>query len=362
MVRVLQIIGSLNMGGAENFLMNLYRNIDRDKVQFDFAVYDQPREGGFYDEVKKMGGKIYYIPNKSSGILKNVNAVKQIVQERGYKTVWRHTDSWIGGLDLAAAKWGGAERLILHSHNTRTKGIQLILHYILKPFLMPLITGRFACGMMAGRWMYGRKDFRIICNGIDIQKYRYDEKVRSEYRSSFGITNDQLVIGHIGRFVREKNHTFLLEILSHMLQSNRNVVLMLVGEGELKETIEQYASEKGIADYVRFLGIRNDVEKLMQMFDVFVLPSLFEGVPVTLVEAQTADLPCAISDNISAEVQLLDTIRLLNLSEPLEEWEKSIMALSKHKRTDVTAVIAEQGYDIKQTAETIQRFLEEKLC
>lgn len=361
MVRVLQIIGSLNMGGAENFLMNLYRSIDRGRVQFDFAVYDQAQRGSFYDEVGAMGGKVFYIPGKSSGIMKNMIAIKRIVEEQGYKIVWRHTESWVGALDLVAAKYGGAEKLVLHSHNTKVEGMEKILHYILRPFISPVITNRFACGLMAGRWMYGKEDFRIIHNGIDISKYRYDDKVRNEYRDNFEVAN-KLVLGHIGRFAEEKNHIFLLDLLCYMLKHNQNIVLMLVGEGELKKKIEHAAEEKGLMDHVRFLGVRNDVEKLLQMFDVLVFPSLFEGVPVTLVEAQTSDLPCVVSDNVSAEVQLLNVARFLNLSESLEEWEKNIIALSKHKRTDVTAVIAEQGYDIKQTAETIQGFLEEKAC
>ena len=357
MERVLHIIGSLNRAGAETFLINLYRVWNRSIIQFDFALYQHENdEKNYYAEAEQMGGRIYYLPPKSDGMYANILAVKNLVRKNQYKIVWRHTDSCVGGLDLLGAKWGGAERLILHSHNTQATKIGNVLHYLLRPWINGILTERFACGDKAGKWMYGNRDFKIVNNGVDTEKYRYNQIVRDRCRGKLNLSN-QVVIGHVGRFSKVKNHEFLLQIVKCMLDDNEDVKLILVGDGKLKEDIEKKAIEFGISKYVQFLGVRDDIEKLMQIFDVFVMPSLFEGFPVTLIEAQAAALPCLVSSVVSKEVKLIDNVEFEKLTESPYTWGKEIMQMSKKERYDSSTMMKEAGYDIKNTAQVLQNLL-----
>ena len=353
MRRILHIIGSLNRGGAEAFLMNLYRNWNRNEIQFDFALYDHEKDKNFYYEAKKLGAEIYYLPYKSKGIIRNLKAIKSLVEEKKYTVVWRHTDSYFGALDLLGAKMGGAKHLILHSHNTKTTKVKSILQPFLKPLINMILTDRFACGVEAGKWMYGNRKYEVINNGIDIEKYNYNELVRKEYREKFNV-EDKIVLGHVGRFNKIKNQEFLLQIVKKMIEKKDNVILILVGDGELKNRVEHRAIEIGISEYVQFLGVRDDIECLMQMFDVFVMPSLFEGFPVVLVEAQTAALPCVVSTNISREVKISDYFQFIDLTKTPAEWRENIIEMAKKVRVNRSQQMRKAGYDIKNTAELLQ--------
>lgn len=358
MIRVLQIIGSLNRGGAETFLINLYKNIDHDKIRFDFAIYDRPNEKSYFDEVQKLGGRVFFLPDKSKGFTNNIRIIKKIVKENDYEVVWRHTNSCVGGIDLIAAKLGGSKRNILHSHSTGTNKLEKYLHWILRPIVNAMITDRFACGKVAGEWMYGERNFEIVPNGIDLKNFSFSQETRNLYRKQFQV-DDRFVIGHIGRFEPVKNHQFLIKILGKLKEMGTDSVLVLIGNGRTERSIKDVVKSYGLESSVKFLGNRNDVAGLLQMMDVFVMPSLYEGLPVTLVEAQVAGLPCVVSDRITQEVDLIGDMDYLSLELPVEVWAEKIIERGQQQRNrDIGAEkVKEAGYDIKEVAKKIQNLL-----
>lgn len=354
MIRILHLIGSLNYGGAETFLMNLYRNIDRNNIQFDFAVYGYDQEHSYKDEIECLGGKIFLLHPKKEGIIGNLVQIKNIVKNGNYKIVWRHTDTAIQSIDLVAAKAAGADTLILHAHSTFCRGILKYLHYFCRPIGHMISTKRYACGNAAGRWMFGKHSFEIIHNGIDVSQFCFDISVREKYRKQMACENS-LVLGHIGRFDKVKNHIFLIDIFEALLQKNSNAVLFLIGTGETQKDIYERVCEKDLTERVKFLGAREDIPQLLQMLDIFVLPSLYEGLPLTLVEAQAADLPCVVSDVVSQEAQITGNIKFVKLSEPIDVWIYNILAATVTMRMNNMVSLQARGYDMKDLAKKIEQ-------
>ncbi len=356
MVRVLNIVGSLERAGIETFLMNIYRNIDRSKIQFDFAIYNEPTEEGYASEVKKLGGKIYFIPTKSQSLIKCFTTIKTIVKENNYSIVWRHTDTCVGGIDLLPAYLGGARRRILHSHCANQSGIVRYIHFCLKPLCNLISTDKVACGEKAASWMFFGKKYRIIPNGIDTEKYKFSEDTRTEYRKKLGI-EDKTVLGDIGRFEKQKNYLFLIEIFYNYLKLNENAVLLLIGKGSLEAECKELVEWYGISDKVMFLGIRDDIPNLLQAMDVFIMPSLFEGFPVVLVEAQTAGLPCVVSDTISRETDIIGETKFISLDASIYKWFDAINEKVGIRKKDSYLQMAENGYDVIKNATVIESFL-----
>lgn len=356
MVRILNIIGSLERGGAETFLINLYRNIDRTKIQFDFAIYGQPSPNGYYNEVVELGGKVYFLPPKSKGILRNFRAIQKIVRENNYKTVWKHTESCFRAIDLLAARTAGATQTVLHSHSTNIEGIERSIHYILRPFVNLFVTKRFACGDMAGHWLFGRRPFEVINNGIDVEAFRYNKETRDQYRQEFRI-QDRIVIGHVGRFHPVKNHKLVIDIYEKCKEQTPATVLILVGTGELLSQMQELVRAKGLEKDVLFLGSRSDIPAILQMMDVFVMPSLYEGFPVTLIEAQAAGLPCVASSTISREVDSTGNVSFVDLDAPVEVWAKRIAEKCGSKTEDNAEVLRAAGYDIKDVAQRVETYM-----
>lgn len=357
MIQVLQIVGSLNMGGIENFVVNLYRNIDRTVLQFDFLIYDKPNGKNFYEEVEKLGAKIYYVPSKKDGFKKNFEAIKTVVKQNGYQIVWKHTDNCFAGLDVLAAKAGGAERLILHSHSTNCSGLQKVLHYVCRPIVNGVATDRFACGEEAGQWLFGRKKFVPIANGINVMRYRFCSETRVAYRQNLKV-EDKLVVGNIGRFGPEKNHTFMIDIFKEICSRKDNAVLLLIGEGEQQGSIREKVAKLGLDDKVLFLNTRMDVPEIMQAMDVFCMPSLYEGLPVVLIEAQAAGLPCVVSDVITREVDVTGNLRFIGLNESVQTWGDVIEHIPDIDRAKMAERVKKAGYDARDIALEIQQILE----
>lgn len=354
MIRVLQIIGSLERAGAETFLVNLYKNIDRSLIQFDFAIYEEPTDNSYYDEVLKLGAEVFILPNKSNGIIKNFREIKRIVKENHYYIVWRHTGSCFGGIDLLAAACGGAKRTILHSHSSKAVGIEKYLHFLFKPIVNVCITDRFACGKKAGKWMFYGKKFEVINNGIDTIRFCYNKDIRKTLRKKYKL-EDKFVIGHIGRFHSEKNHPFLVEIFEKLQKRVPDAMLMLIGTGGTEDEIKKQVIQKSIESNVMFMGNRSDISELLQVIDVFVMPSFYEGLPVTLIEAQDAGLPCVVSNTISREVDITETIEFLSLKESTEKWVSSIIRQGEKRNIDNHIKIKNNGYDINDVATKIEK-------
>lgn len=355
-IRVLQVVTHMERGGLESMLMNYYRHIDRTRVQFDFLVHRQER-AAFDDEIEALGGKIYRLPRLVPWSRSYLNALNQFFDENlEYKIVHVHQDC-LSSVILKAAAQHHVPVRIAHSHNAnQDRNLKYPIKLWYRRSIPKYATDLFACGKDAGDWMFGGAPYRIINNAIDAAAYTYAPAKRMEVRRALGLA-DELTIGHVGRFNPQKNHPFLLEIFSALLKKEPNAVLLLVGGGDDLPKMQEKAQALGILEHVRFLGVRSDVAELMQAMDVFVFPSLYEGLPVTMVEAQAAGLPCLISDKVPPECILTEgLVDVLPLSASPETWAEKILEKRELPRTDRRAEIAAHGFDITTEAVKLQEF------
>lgn len=355
-IRVLQVVTHMERGGLESMLMNYYRHIDREKIQFDFLVHRQER-AAFDDEIEALGGKIYRLPRLVPWSKVYLSELNRFFDEHPeYKVVHVHQDC-LSSVILKAAERHNIPVRIAHSHSAnQDKNLKYPIKLWYKRKIPRYATHLFACGKEAGGWMFSGSPYQIINNAIDAAAYTYDTNKRAEQRRQLGLS-DELVIGHVGRFNQPKNHPFLIDIFAALLKKESNAVLLLVGGGEGMSKMQEKVQELGIAEHVRFLGVRSDVADLMQAMDIFVLPSLYEGLPVTMVEAQAAGLPCIISDKVPPECILTEgLVDVMPLSASPETWAEKILAKRAIPRTDRRAEIAAHGFDISTEAVKLQDF------
>lgn len=350
------IVGSMAPGGIENFIMNIYRNIDREKIQFHF-ILNMKKEVSYDEEIESMGGKIYYVTRKAENPIKNFLEVRKIIREQKYDTVCRHSDNAFTVVDLLAAKLAGTKRIIMHSHSTQTKNSGL--HKFFRLWFPYVTTHRFACSKTAGKWMYGNKDFQVVPNAIDTDKFLYSESIRNKMRKEWNV-EDAHVYGHVGSFVYAKNHPFLLDVFHEISKQDEKAVLFLVGDGDLRKEAEEKVKEYGLEKKVIFTGRRMNVPDFLQMFDVLLFPSVYEGLPVSLVEAQTSGLQCLISDRITDEVILTDCARNYAIDLGAESWAKKAMEVMEKAqntaRESKQEKIKEVGYDIHSLTKFYENF------
>lgn len=329
-IRIAQVVGKWVGGGVENFLINYYRNIDKSKIQFDFIIDSDstivPRE-----EIEKLGGEIIEIPPYQK-IFSYTKELKKIFKENKYEIVHSHLNS-LSVFPLYCAWREKIPVRIAHSHSTTNKKEwkKNILKNVLKPFSKIFATNYFACSEHAGRWLFGNKTFErgevtIIKNAIDIKKFKFNQEIRNKIRINFKV-EDKLVLGHVGRFVKQKNHEFLIDIFNEVQKEKENSVLFLIGEGPLEIQIKEKVKILGLEEKVHFLGIRNNVNELMQMMDCFVFPSLYEGLGIVLIEAQTSNLPCVASTEVPKEVKINENVSFCELNENPKEWSNKILDL-----------------------------------
>ena len=356
MIRVLQVVTYMGRGGLESMFMNYYRHVDRAQVQFDFLVHRRER-ADFDDEIEALGGKIYRLPRLVPWSRRYLSALNRFFDAHPeYRIVHVHQDCLSSVILKAAARHHVPVR-IAHSHSAnQDKNLKYPVKLWYKRAIPRYATNLFACGKDAGAWMFGGAPFQTINNAIDVTTYTYDPARRQEIRRRFGL-EAKLTVGHVGRFNPPKNHPFLLDVFAALLKREPGTVLLLAGGGEDMPVIQDKAQALGIAGHVRFLGVRSDVADLMQAMDVFVFPSRYEGLPVTMVEAQAAGLPCLISDRVPPECILTDgLVDVLPLSAAPEAWAEEILKKRAFPRTDRRAEIAAHGFDISAEAGKLQEF------
>lgn len=358
-IRVLNLFTIMDRGGAETMVMNYYRKIDRSKVQFDFLVHRQQR-GAYEDEIEALGGRIYRMsPIYPQNFRKYKKELRAFFQEHPeYRIIHAHM-SELGYFAFREAARQGVPVRICHAHNApHGFDLKMIVRTYFKKRMMPYVTHLFMCGIESGRWLFGEENesrFIMLNNAIDAAAYAYDPRRRQAVRQDLGLTGE-LVVGHVGRFNKQKNHPFLIELFAALLKREPNAVLLLVGGGEDQSRIEQKVRDLGIAERVRFLGVRSDVADLMQAMDVFAFPSLFEGLGIAIVEAQAAGLPCVTADIMPKESFLTDLVYTKSLKESPDEWAKEILHIRDVPRTDRRAEIAAHGFDITTEAVKLQEF------
>lgn len=361
--RVLCLISSMNVGGAETFLMKIYRKLDKSKYQMDFCV--NISEKGFYDdEIRSLGGKIYNIPCKSSSMKLFKENLANIIQENQYKYVFRITSNAMGFYDLKVAKENGAKRCIVRSSNAKDEGGAkfLIAHIIGKFLYSKYIDVKIAPSDLAAKYTFGEKTYKrgevfLLHNAIDVNRYQYSMQSRIKIRKEFGISEDTLVIGHVGRFSTQKNHDYLLKIFKSVLEKHTQTKLILVGKGELQYNVEKRVRDLGISEYVIFTGVRSDIADILSAIDVFVFPSLYEGMPNAVIEAQATGLPCIISDTITREANITGLVKYKALNLPSEEWAKEIINSINEKRESKIEEFINNGYDIESTVKTFEKLI-----
>ena len=360
-IRVAQIMGKWLGGGVEAVVMNYYRNIDRNKVQFDF-ICDEDSKYIPKEEIEKLGGKIILIPPYQKPF-KYHKELKRVLKEGKYKIVHSHI-STMSFFSLWAAKSAKVPIRIAHAHSTTNKQEKKknLMKQVLRPFSKVFANRYFCCSELAGRWLFGNEAYDqgkvyLLNNAIDVDKFKYNEKVRKAKRKELNIKDKDLVIGHIGRFVKQKNHEFLIDIFNEIHKQNKNAILLLAGDGPLKEAIQNKVKELNLGENVKFLGQRNDANELYQAMDAFVLPSLYEGLPVVGVEAQASGLPCFFSTDMTKETKVLDSTKFISLTHTSKYWaDKILNEIKSFKRQDTIKEITDNNFNIKKEAEKLENY------
>lgn len=366
MVRVLHVVNSMNKGGLETFIMNIYRKIDREKIQFDFLVHDT-EEGSYDNEILSLGGRIHYVSSRNKGILKNKRALKNFFKNNNeYKIIHQHASSLSYIEPLYYAKKYKLPVRIIQSHSTQEGGMFLhkYIHKINKSFIANIATDYWACSDLSIKWMYSKSMInnnkcKFIPNGIEMDKFMYSKEKRENIRNIFNI-RENFIIGHIGRFSYPKNHEFILDIFKEIKKKESKAHLILVGDGELKESIEQKINYLGLKNSVTLTGLRSDIEDLVQCMDVLLFPSHYEGLPITLIEAQASGLKCIVSDKITKQVQITDNISYLDLEKGANYWADFILKHRNYNRQNYINSNISPKFNIENTVGILEKFYLEK--
>lgn len=362
-MRILHVVSSLDKSaGVMSVIMNYYRHINKNNIQFDF-LYFENLENIYKNEIERMGGKVYLCPNPKNIIAFNKYFNEFLKNQHTPYTAIHLHEVYLNSIILPIAKKHGIKNRIVHNHATRysDKKINNLRNKILCIPVKKNANYFMACSKAAGAFLYGEKTLNegkvhVVNNAIDSEKFIYSLPIREKVRNELQIQN-KMVIGHVGRFNDPKNHVFLIRIFAEICKKQKNALLMLIGEGPLKLKIQKLVQKLGLYDQVLFLDIRNDVNQLMQAMDIFVLPSLYEGLPVAGVEAQASGLPCIISDTVTEEIRITDLVIFKSLNQSWEEWADEILNIDyKDKRYDTSKQIIKAGYNIKYEAQKLQEF------
>lgn len=366
MIRVLQVVSIMNAGGMENYVMNLYRRMNRNEIQFDFITHHQAR-GLYDDEIESMGGRIYrFSVLDDKNILKYWNELNHFFKNHpDYKIVHGHLSS-MAVFYLGAAKKNNVPWRIAHSHGAgflhTPKGITKYLLFRTTKWNANI---RLACSTEAGKYLYGNSPFEFVPNGIDVVRFSFDSDVRIRLREELGLENNY-VIGHVGRFNLQKNHEYLLRVFKGVLAKRPEARLFLLGDGERFKEIQELSHKLQIEQAVVFAGVHKDVEKYYQAMDVFVLPSIFEGLPVTGIEAQYSGLPCVLSNKITKEVAITNQVNFLGISDSdINAWVDALVSAQPNSQRGAVTT-ATDIYDIAHAAKNMEnrykKLMSEVVC
>lgn len=365
-IRILHVLGSLNLGGAESRIMDLYRNMDRQEIQFDFLVHSSQKEH-FDEEIEALGGRVYRVPRfRVYNLFSYKKAIKNFFNtHHEFRAVHGHMTS-TASIYLPIAKRAGIPITIGHARSAGVAGgLKGFMTRLIRYPLKYRADYCLACSEKAGEAVYGKRwvnkgKVEVIPNAIDAKKYVYDEKVRTELRDKMGLS-DKYVIGHVGSFREAKNHTFLIKVFKQLYNKKNNAILLLIGEGALMESIKQQVSDEGLSEVVWFLGNKADVSPYYQIMDYLVFPSLFEGLPGSIVEAQTAGLRCLVSDTVTDEVGITELVEFYSLNRAAEEWAEHIMETCDYMRDSKIDDIKKAGFDVGEQTERYSKIYQKNV-
>jgi glycosyltransferase involved in cell wall biosynthesis len=347
--------GTMDKGGISSFMMNYYRHFDHSKLQIDFVVHGQ--KNYYADEIKSSGGKIYVLPQKSKHPFVYNRELKHIFINGNYDIVHTHMDA-MGAWVLKTAKQCGIPVRIAHSHNTQhltNNPLHIVLLESARKQINKYATHCMACSESAGKWLFGKHDFQVVRNAIDINKFLFNKTARNEVRKEWNVENNFL-IGNIARFDTQKNHLFLLDVFAGVHKHFLNTKLMLVGDGILRNSIELRIKKLQIQDAVILTGVRDDVERFYNAFDLFILPSLFEGLGIVSIESQINGCITLLSDQIPLEAKIAENVEFLSLDR--NSWTKRLEQIISENppRTAAGFDYKNSGYNIETEAKKLQEF------
>lgn len=368
MERVL-VTGATNIGkaGVATIVYKWGQYFDSDVCVYDYLMQSGVPDDKYVDAIKGKGGRIYTMSG-SRGYKQIIDWVTSIIRDNKYRTIHINSDSaYIAAAYIFAAKRGGIENIYVHSHCTQIDDnsharrlIKTVLHFICRRYVRKNSRLYLACSALAGEWMFGRHieenpNYMLVCNGVEVEDYLFDEKCRIKYRAELGV-EEKTVLGNIGRFSYQKNHEFLINMFAEYYKYNQQSVLILVGTGELYNEMKEKVHNMKLDSCVLFLGQRNDVPKLLSAMDVLVMPSRFEGLPVTMVEAQMASLPCVVSDFITKESSFTDRVDYLELNN-YDYWIASIERALLYNRPINKEMLENSNFNIKHASKMLQNVL-----
>lgn len=347
--RVLHFQGRMGKGGAESFMMNLYRKVDRRKLQFDFLIYDDfANVTDYHEEIEKMGGRIFVVTNPKKNIVKYWFEVKRLLAEQQFDIV--HNEVYFGGgINLLLARKQGVTQRIAHSHATSDGKPSNFFMNLLRKYshylLIKEATDFLAVSKEAGDSLFQGHPYEIIHNGIDLSLYETDEQTREMKREELGISLNDFVVGNIGRLEKQKNQAYLIDVFSELIQKRPDAKLLIVGAGSLQHNLEKKIDDMGLSKNVFLLGERDDIPALFQVMDVFCMTSLYEGLPMVGLEAQASRKKVVLSNTISSDTKLTPNVTFVELDETKERWSNVI--LSQPWVNEVTTELLE--YDVSHT-------------
>ena len=356
--RILFIINTMDVGGAETFIMKVYRKIEKNQFQFDFLI-NKPGKNFYEEEIKSLGGSVHRGISKSLNPFLCFKTIFKVVRDYHYSCVFCVAVHPLTALDLIAAKIAGARLTLVRSTNSKAGGfISALLAMLCRPLVCAFASVMLAPSAEAGCWLFGTKAVKhgrvkFISNGVDLESYKFIEENRTTIRKKLKIDTDTFLVGHIGRFNHQKNHKLLLEIFYNIKKKVADSKLILVGDGELKSEVTQKVNELGLTDCVIFTGVRSDIPEIMMGLDVLLLPSIYEGMPNVVIEAQATGLPCVISDTITSEVGLTPLVYFVKLHANIDVWADTVIRVRNTNREDYQRFLFEKGYSIESTVENL---------
>ena len=360
MIRVAHSLTMLNRGGAETFVMNLYKTCNNSDYIIDFVLQSK-LIGDYANELSPKTTIHKLIPRKSSFLGHLISWLKFAIKNRGkYDVIHFHKSNWSSLFPVLVTKIFTRSKIVVHSHNTmEINKIHKFLHYLNKPIGKRLSDISIACSNDAGTWMFGRyKKYKVIKNGIISQDYMYNRNIRKKLRKELNL-NEKITILNVARFTEVKNQQFLIKLMLELKKLRMKTKLLLVGDGDLLQHNKDLVKKLDISNYVEFLGIRRDVNELMSAADIFILPSLYEGLPLTMIEAQCSGINCIVSSNIDSSVKLNSKVHILPLNKP-SLWISHISNFKNFDRESGLKVIQDNGYSIEKVSEELLEIYKNK--
>jgi len=365
--RILVLINTLSVGGAETFIMKVFRATDPQKYVYDFLINDKT-EAVYEKEVLQLGGRVYHGYFKVEHPFKNLWAIYKTVKQGEYKKVFVFSQHPIVFLNLLMASLGGAKVRVVRSTNSACGGkASTLLATICRPLMNLLVTKAVAPSKEAAEWLFGKRKVRrgevtILKNGLDLNEYYYCEELCKKVKEELGYAQDDFVVGHVGRFNQQKNHLFLIDIFAALHKKNTKSKLMLLGKGETMPEVKKRVEEYGLTDAVSFMGVRSDVSKCLHAMDVFIFPSLYEGLPNVIVEAQATGVPCMLADTISKEVRFTKLVRFESLHSSASEWADKVLSfVNEQPKYDTRKEIEDSGYSISSTVAFLETLFNDSI-